>query len=204
MIRHPDLRTCIKENRGAIIWAALVLVQNWMSKGRSKPSEKVQRLGGFENWSEVVGGILETAGYAGFLSNLSCQEVSSGKHPRIPRWSWSPLPTTCSRAEFQTARAGFQLPLREGSVAAISRSTNQSAERTANACRNKLLPEDLRLEVTNWTAGLKTIQTFPRALRTLAGVMGKSSTHLPIALYTAPAVMPDMAAPTSSPMPQAP
>lgn len=66
--RHPDLRGWIKENRGDLVWAALTLIRWWFVRGR--PKATTQKLGGFESWSEVIGGILQTAGYKGFLSNL--------------------------------------------------------------------------------------------------------------------------------------
>jgi hypothetical protein len=65
--RHPDLRAWTLENRGALVWAALTLVRAWMAKGR--PGVEV-RLGSYEQWSDVLGGILATAGIDGFLSNL--------------------------------------------------------------------------------------------------------------------------------------
>ena len=56
--------------RADLVWAALVIVRLWLSQGKPKASQKVQRLGGFECWAEVIGGILEAAEYEDFLSNL--------------------------------------------------------------------------------------------------------------------------------------
>ena len=45
------------------------MVQNWLAQGR--PSFTGRRLGSYEAWSQVVGGVLEAAGVKGFLENLS-------------------------------------------------------------------------------------------------------------------------------------
>jgi hypothetical protein len=54
------------EHRGELIWSALTLVQYWISQ--SSPSPSVAPLGKFEEWSRVLGGVLETCGISGFLS----------------------------------------------------------------------------------------------------------------------------------------
>ena len=64
--RHPDLRKWAKTNRGKLVWAGLVLCRAWVVRGRPPGSA---RLGGFEAWAEVLGGILEVGGIPGFLSN---------------------------------------------------------------------------------------------------------------------------------------
>jgi hypothetical protein len=48
------------------------------------------------------------------------------------------------------------------------------------------------------------IHIVPRLFKTLSGVIGKSRIHFHMALYMAPAVRADVAAPTFSPMPQEP
>jgi hypothetical protein len=67
--KHEDLRRWADKKRGELIKAALVMIQAWLSVGRPKPECK--RLGSFEDWSDVIGGILKVAGVHGFLSNLS-------------------------------------------------------------------------------------------------------------------------------------
>jgi hypothetical protein len=54
------------EHRSELAHALLVLVQNWIAKGRPRGPA---RLGSFERWSDVVGGIVTAAGYPGFLGN---------------------------------------------------------------------------------------------------------------------------------------
>jgi hypothetical protein len=67
--RHPDLLGWVTANRGRLVWAALVLIKNWLARGRPAP-EGLTPLGSYEQWSAVIGGILAAAKIPGFLSNL--------------------------------------------------------------------------------------------------------------------------------------
>lgn len=64
--RHDPLLPWVKENRAALVRAFLILIQNWIAKGM--PRAKV-RVGSFEDWAAIVGGILEASGISGFLEN---------------------------------------------------------------------------------------------------------------------------------------
>ena len=66
--RIPDLRVWVKENRGRLVWAALVLIRAWLNAGRPAGSKT---LGMFESWAATMGGILDVAGVPGFLENLT-------------------------------------------------------------------------------------------------------------------------------------
>ncbi len=65
--RIPDLRIWSREHRASMIQAALIVVRRWFVMGQPK-GQRV--LGMFESWAQVMGGILETAGIAGFLTGL--------------------------------------------------------------------------------------------------------------------------------------
>jgi hypothetical protein len=65
--RHMPVTGWAIQHRSELIQAALVLGQAWIAAG--KPLHPV-RLGSFEQWSEVMGGILQVAGVPGFLGNL--------------------------------------------------------------------------------------------------------------------------------------
>jgi hypothetical protein len=65
--KHPDLRGWAHEHRAELIWAALVLIQNWLAKGRP---EGTKTLGNYESWARVMGGLLDAAGITGFLEDL--------------------------------------------------------------------------------------------------------------------------------------
>lgn len=67
--RHADLVAWTVAHRGELLGAVYALVNAWLAKGR--PSHEGQRLGSFESWSDVLGGILATAGVPGFLGNLT-------------------------------------------------------------------------------------------------------------------------------------
>lgn len=66
VFRHPRLMSWAIENRPELVLAALILIQAWIDVGRPAGSKI---LGSFEEWSEVLGGILEVAGIEGFLDN---------------------------------------------------------------------------------------------------------------------------------------
>jgi len=66
---HSPLLPWVQENRGRIITALLTLARAWIVAGRTEPPG-LPIFGSFESWTNVVGGILHTAGVEGFLSNL--------------------------------------------------------------------------------------------------------------------------------------
>jgi hypothetical protein len=52
---HPNLRAHVKQSRRRILSVLLGMIENWLAQGRKLHKN---RFGGFEAWSEVVGGIL--------------------------------------------------------------------------------------------------------------------------------------------------
>jgi len=66
--RHPELLAWTHKHRGELIYAALTLIQAWVAAGR--PEADVTPLGSYENWTRVMGGILQHAGVPGFLENI--------------------------------------------------------------------------------------------------------------------------------------
>jgi hypothetical protein len=65
---HPDLVEWVKEKRSEILWALLTLARAWFKAGRPAPAQVLG--GGYEGWSQVVGGIIKYVGIDGFLGNL--------------------------------------------------------------------------------------------------------------------------------------
>ena len=65
--KHDPIMSWAKACRDELVHAALVLVRAWLAAGRPLSG---QRLGSFEQWAAVVGGILSVAGVDGFLGNL--------------------------------------------------------------------------------------------------------------------------------------
>lgn len=72
--RHPgqsglDLGSWTRKHRRELMTAILTLVRAWFAAGSPRPTRGVS-FGSFEVWERIVGGIVETAGLAGFLDNL--------------------------------------------------------------------------------------------------------------------------------------
>jgi hypothetical protein len=63
--KHAKLRSWIETNRGDLIWAALVICRYGLQHGAAGTA-----LGSYEAWSDVLGRILQGAGFPGFLGNL--------------------------------------------------------------------------------------------------------------------------------------
>ena len=66
---HPDLLSWVSEKRGELVGALLTIARAWFAEGRP-PSAEIPRLGSFESWTEIVGGMVTFAGVDGFLGNL--------------------------------------------------------------------------------------------------------------------------------------
>jgi hypothetical protein len=71
----------VKEHRAALVTAALTLVQAWVVAG--KPRFVKGRIGSFEEWSAMMGGILETAGIDGMLGNVSTMNEDADAESRM-------------------------------------------------------------------------------------------------------------------------
>ncbi len=67
--KHPDLNSWVEQKRGELVKAVLTLARGWYAAGKPK-AEGIPRLGSFECWTEIIGGILAFAGIKSFLSNL--------------------------------------------------------------------------------------------------------------------------------------
>jgi len=65
--RHGNICGWASENRGDLVWACLTIIQNWVAQGMVKQTDTI--LASYENWSGVVGGVLEAAGMGGFMGN---------------------------------------------------------------------------------------------------------------------------------------
>jgi hypothetical protein len=63
--RHPNLKAYVLANRSTLVRACLSLIQVWVNEGMPQGKEK---LGSFETWCSVMGGILSVSGVSGFLS----------------------------------------------------------------------------------------------------------------------------------------
>jgi hypothetical protein len=66
--KYPNLRGWADGHRTQLVRAALILIRAWVVAGM--PRWNAKSLGSYEQWSAVMGGILENAGIEGFLDNL--------------------------------------------------------------------------------------------------------------------------------------
>jgi hypothetical protein len=66
--RHPRLIQWVKQHRPELLTALLTLARAWFAAG--KPDAPTPVLGSFEEWSQVVGGVLSFGGVESFLGNL--------------------------------------------------------------------------------------------------------------------------------------
>ena len=80
--RHPDLLGWARKNRTQLASAALTLIRHWLdgdfvivkagtqfARTGADPCGSDRSLGSFENWAQVIGGILRAADVPGFLDN---------------------------------------------------------------------------------------------------------------------------------------
>ena len=65
---HPNLRAHVKQSRQRILSVLLGMIENWLAQGRPLHQN---RFGGFETWSETVGGILHVNCFNKWRSNES-------------------------------------------------------------------------------------------------------------------------------------
>ena len=65
--RHPYLAGWVREHRGELLAAALVIWRRWIAEGRPEADITV---GSYEKWARSVGGALAAAGVEGFGANV--------------------------------------------------------------------------------------------------------------------------------------
>jgi putative DNA primase/helicase len=71
---HPQLLQWAKDNRSHLVWAALTLIQVWVTRGMPRGTKV---MGSFDSWSTTLDGILQTIGVEGFLANLNKNRVNA-------------------------------------------------------------------------------------------------------------------------------
>ena len=73
------VRQLVREHREQLLSAALILIRHWHLQGRPQPTPPIV-FGSFEEWSEVMGGILHAAKIPGFMSNAArVRELNDGQ-----------------------------------------------------------------------------------------------------------------------------
>tara|TARA_Y100000588_G_scaffold375920_1_gene452942 strand:+ start:236 stop:1789 length:1554 start_codon:yes stop_codon:yes gene_type:complete len=98
--KHSNLLNWIEDNRGSLIWAGLILIKGWNDDGRRRGDQK---FGSFQQYCDVMGGILDYAGLPGFLGDreaLFGRSVSGIDIPSLlPQWhkTYNSTPITASK-----------------------------------------------------------------------------------------------------------
>jgi hypothetical protein len=80
--KHPHPQTWALANRGRLVAAALTIARYWFASGC--PTASVPSMGGYEEWSRILGCVLAAAGIEGFLTNL--EEMYSQANPSAGQW----------------------------------------------------------------------------------------------------------------------
>lgn len=79
--KHDPLLSWVHRARHELVWAVLTLVRLWMAAGRPVGE---RRIGSFESWSEVVGGIVRLWYPGAFMSNF--EQVRSDSDHETNVW----------------------------------------------------------------------------------------------------------------------
>lgn len=113
--RHDDILAFARSRRSDLVWACLVLVQDWIAAGRPAP-EHLVRLGSYEEWSAVLGGVLEHCGVPGFLGNLDdfhavSDAEASGWRAFAAAWWHNHVDRPVTVADLYHVAAGMDAPL---------------------------------------------------------------------------------------------
>jgi len=78
---HPNLRAHVKESRRRILSILLGMIENWLAQGRPLHQN---RFGGFETWSETIGGILHVNCFNKWRTNE--EEWRKSANPVAQEW----------------------------------------------------------------------------------------------------------------------
>src|SRR5262249_10559821 len=84
---HTNTREWVGENHAILVWAVLTIIRGWVAAGRPNGTKK---LGMYESYSEVIGGILYVAGVHGFLDipqeQTRLEDDAAPLAPLVPLW----------------------------------------------------------------------------------------------------------------------
>jgi hypothetical protein len=80
--QHPDLLAWTREHRAELVAALLTMARAWFAAGC--PQCTTPHIGSFEDWTRIIGGILQHAQIPDFLSNLTALYDSADDE--TPEW----------------------------------------------------------------------------------------------------------------------
>jgi hypothetical protein len=73
--QHPNIKRWVTDNRPVLVWACLTIIQNWVAKGMER--QETASLASYEDWAGVMGGILASAGFYGFLGGQAAERAKA-------------------------------------------------------------------------------------------------------------------------------
>lgn len=82
--KHPDLLEWVGNKRSDIIRSVLILAKMWINDGKKKQSKTLPKMGSFEDWQYVVGGIMNYCEFNAFLTNIESMYAESDSD--TPQW----------------------------------------------------------------------------------------------------------------------
>lgn len=113
--KHVDLEGWVKQNQAQLVWSCLTLVRYWVAMGARRDRSIV--FGGFTDWAQVMGGILNAIGVDGFMANR--REITTGVvntertqlEALLSAWlqQWPPSPVVPRDDEGRFATAGVKV-----------------------------------------------------------------------------------------------
>jgi hypothetical protein len=109
-IEHPEDRGGFRHElpsyaytrRSELVWAVLTSVRRWLALGSPRPSGTP--LGSFEEWSRVIGGILEVLEIPGFLDDRETLRANTDTENECEQWLLEQWWGNCKEEPTTTAR----------------------------------------------------------------------------------------------------
>jgi hypothetical protein len=78
--RHPNLKRYVRTHRGELLGAMLTIARGWFAAGCPEATTPI--VGGFEEWTRTLGGVLGFLNVPGFLGNLQALYVDVDEEDR--------------------------------------------------------------------------------------------------------------------------
>lgn len=75
--KYKNLRHWVEEHRVKLVWCCHVLIANWIAKGR--PEAYQNTLSSFEEWGRCLGGVMEAAGFSGWMETARAYQASKNE-----------------------------------------------------------------------------------------------------------------------------